>query len=75
MRELQQQRSNVVLTILFLLGIFAFVFDDDYHKQFDIFTPVKYNCDMLIGSWHPDVPQKIIDECLKQKRENNVKTY
>ena len=75
MRELQQQRSNIVLGILFLLGVYSFVSDDDYHKMFDIHTPIKYNCDMLIGSWHPDVPKKIIDECLKQKRENNVKTY
>ena len=75
MTQDQEYQYKVVFTILFVIGAYAFVSNDDYHKMFDIFTPVRYNCDMLIGSWHPDVPQKIIDECRKQKRENNVKTY
>ena len=70
----QSYRSKIVFLFLGILGAFAFVSDDDYHKQFDIITPVKYNCDMLIGGWHPDVPQKVIDECRKQKAKN-VKTY
>jgi hypothetical protein len=70
----QSRRTNIVFVTLSILGVFAFVSDDDYHKQFDIITPVKYNCDMLIGGWHPDVPSKVIDECRKQK-EKNVKTY
>ena len=72
MREQQIYRSKVFFTILFLTGIFAFVSDDDYRKS--LYRPgvVRYNCDMLIGSWHPDVPQKVIDECRKNK---NVKTY
>jgi hypothetical protein len=70
----QSYRTKIVFLFLGILGVFAFVSDDDYHKQFDIFTPVKYNCDMLIGGWHPDVPSKVIDECRKQKAKN-VKTY
>jgi len=30
---------------------------------------VKYNCSMLIGGWHPDVPVKVQEEC--RKRELN----
>jgi hypothetical protein len=30
---------------------------------------VKYNCAMLIGGWHPDVPVKVQEEC--RKRELN----
>jgi len=30
---------------------------------------VKYDCSMLIGGWHPDVPVKIQEEC--KKRELN----
>ena len=74
MTQQQEYRSKVVFTVLFMFGVFAFVSDDDYHKTFDIFTPVSYNCDMLIGGWHPDIPKKIIDECRK-KKANNVKTY
>lgn len=71
----QEYRSKVVLTVLFIAGAFAFVSDDDYHKTFDIFTPVSYNCDKLLGQWNPDVPKKIIDECIKQKENHVTKTY
>ena len=29
----------------------------------------KFDCRMLIGSWHPDVPQEAIEACRK-KRSN-----
>ena len=66
MNAIKRQRSNIALTILFLLGVYSFVSDDDYHKTFDFYAPVKYNCDMLIGGWHPDVPQNVINECRKK---------
>ena len=28
---------------------------------------VKYNCSMLIGGWHPDVPVKVQEECKKRE--------
>ena len=63
--------------IFFILGfstVYGLVSDDDYHKAFDIPQVVRYNCDMLIGGWHPDVPLKVIEECRK-KKANDVKTY
>ena len=30
---------------------------------------VTYDCSMLIGGWHPDVPVKVQEEC--RKRELN----
>jgi len=30
---------------------------------------VKYDCSVLIGGWHPDVPVKVQEEC--KKRELN----
>jgi hypothetical protein len=30
---------------------------------------VKYDCSVLIGGWHPDVPTKVQEEC--RKRELN----
>jgi hypothetical protein len=28
---------------------------------------VKYDCSMLIGGWHPDVPVKVQEECKKKE--------
>ena len=28
---------------------------------------VKYDCKMLIGGWHPDVPREIIKQCRGEK--------
>ena len=30
---------------------------------------VKYDCSMLVGDWHPDVPARVQEEC--RKRELN----
>jgi hypothetical protein len=27
---------------------------------------VKYNCQQLIGGWHPDIPLKVQEECRKR---------
>lgn len=29
--------------------------------------PVKYDCNTLIGAWHPDVPKKVIEQCRELK--------
>jgi hypothetical protein len=29
---------------------------------------MRYNCNMLIGGWHPDVPVKVAEECRKARR-------
>ena len=29
----------------------------------------KFDCRMLIGSWHPDVPQEAIQECRKRSNK------
>jgi len=30
---------------------------------------VQYNCSMLIGGWHPDVPVKVQEECKKRSNK------
>lgn len=30
---------------------------------------VKYDCSMLIGGWHPDVPGKVQEECRKREQK------
>jgi hypothetical protein len=62
------------LVILFVL-VYGLVSDDDYHKMFDNSQEIRYNCDTLIGDWHPDVPVKVIEECRKLKRELYAKAY
>ena len=65
---------KLVFFILSFSTVYGYISDDDYHKEFDNVQQIQYNCDMLIGNWHPDVPPKVIDEC-KKKKVNDVKTY
>jgi hypothetical protein len=46
-----------------------FAWDNDYHELVDKVTPIKYNCNMLIGGWHPDVPPQVLQECRKKMYE------
>ena len=64
---------KLIFLILGFSTVYGYVSDDDYHKVFDIPEVVRYNCDMLLGGWHPDVPAKVIDECRKKKI--NASTY
>jgi hypothetical protein len=77
MKFTRYRLPEFVYLIFWILGfstIYGYVSDDDYHKAFDIPQIVRYNCDMLIGGWHPDVPLKVIEECRKKKSED-AKTY
>ena len=58
-------------TLISFIVVYAFVSNQDYHEMVDTMTPIKYNCDMLIGGWHPDVPTKVIEQCRKLKRNYN----
>ena len=76
MKLAKYRPPEVVYLIFWILSfstVYGFVSDDDYHKVFDIPEVVRYNCDMLIGGWHPDVPLKVIEEC--RKKRNDIKTY
>jgi hypothetical protein len=72
-----KDRYDTILTIKMFacivgfITVYGFVSNQDYHEIVDTVTPIKYNCDMLIGSWHPDVPVKVIEECRKIKRNYN----
>jgi hypothetical protein len=60
--------------ILLFAGTYALVNDIDYHDKFDKHITVRYNCEILIGGWHPDVPPQVIEECRKPNRREVV-TY
>jgi hypothetical protein len=62
--------------VFFIAGCYLFVGFDDYQKKFDKPMIVRYNCDILMGGWHPDVPKDVIDKCNDPNREGKyVKTY
>lgn len=77
MKLTRYRLPEVVYLIFWILSfstIYGMVSDDDYRKVFAIPEVVRYNCDMLVGGWHPDIPPKVIDECRK-KKANDVKSY
>ena len=63
--------------IIFIGVVYSFMSNEEYHERFDKSTIIRYDCRMLIGGWHPDVPTEVIDACRKQHngRNINVKTY
>jgi len=67
---------KVFTALFFIAGCYLFVGYDDYHKKFDKPTVIRYNCDMLIGGWHPDIPREVIEKCRTSERDHvNVKSY
>jgi hypothetical protein len=62
--------------IMLLFGVYALMGDDDYHKKFDKPNIIRYNCDMLMGGWHPDVPPEVMQKCRDpNERTVRVTTY
>ena len=49
---------TVTFSVLIAILTLAFWPSDKTHT-----VTVKYDCRVLIGSWHPDVPQSVQDEC------------
>jgi hypothetical protein len=62
--------------IIFICLVYGIMGDDDYHKMIDKPSIIRYNCDMLIGGWHPDIPPEVIRKCRDpNERIISVKTY
>ena len=68
------QSIKFTLVAMGLFGVFAMVQDNDYHEIVDNAKSRVYNCDMLIGAWHPDIPAIVFDKC-KQMKEEYVKAH
>jgi hypothetical protein len=54
---------NVIVIGIFLTVAVAIIVLTSYR---DNQMPVKYNCALLIGSWHPDFPPDAIEACRKK---------
>lgn len=62
---------KITFFILLFSTVYGYVQNDDFYK----IENKTYNCDALIGGWHPDVPKKVIEDCRKLKKENDVKSH
>ena len=54
------------ITFIILIGVLVLAF---WPSSKGSVVVVKYDCSVLIGGWHPDVPVKVQEEC--RKRELN----
>jgi hypothetical protein len=54
---------SVTLGVIFVILMLAF-----WPTTKDQVVVVKYDCRMLMGGWHPDVPVRVQEEC---KKRNN----
>jgi hypothetical protein len=51
----------MIVPTLLLVGVLYF--------SGKIVDQVTFNCNRLIGGWHPDVPPKVIEECRNKRIE------
>ena len=51
-----------IVTFAIVLGVLALAFWPQDQNQ----VVVKYDCRMLMGGWHPDVPVAVQEECRKR---------
>jgi len=60
---------KVIFTALsFIVLVFVIALTFIASQDTDRVT-VKYDCRMLMGNWHPDVPKAVIEECKKRIKE------
>jgi hypothetical protein len=52
--------------------IYSFNTSYEYLETLDKPRTIIYDCRILMGSWHPDVPRDVIEAC-KQKGQISVK--
>ena len=61
---------KVIFTVLsFIVLVFVIALTFILAKQDKDRVTVKYDCRMLMGNWHPDVPKVVIEECKKRTKE------
>jgi hypothetical protein len=53
----------IIVTFTIVLGILILAFWPSNKSNVVV---VKYNCQQLIGGWHPDIPLEVQEECRKR---------
>lgn len=56
-----------VLSLMVLVFVVALTFVVVVQDKGSV--TVTYDCRMLMGNWHPDVPKVVIEECKKRTKE------
>jgi hypothetical protein len=60
---------KVIFTVLsFIVLVFVIALTFIAAQDNDRVT-AKYDCRMLMGNWHPDVPKVVIEECKKRIKQ------
>jgi len=54
---------------IFIMASFVVVLTFIATKQDKDQITVKYDCRMLLGSWHPDFPLAVVEECKKRIKQ------
>lgn len=68
------QSIKFTLAGIALFLVFAYISDEDYRTLVDNVKEKVYNCDILLGDWHPEVPLRVIEKC-RELRSKNVSTF
>ena len=53
-------------TMTFIIALFVMTLTFLLAKQDKDRVTVRYDCRVLIGGWHPDVPIAVMEECKKR---------
>ena len=62
---------RIVVASVVMATIVGFLADQSSDKELDGKHIVQYNCNMLLGGWHPDVPPEVIKQCRIPKKDRN----
>ena len=58
-------RNILVVGIAFTISASILILTGIHDKSI---KPARFDCRMLIGGWHPDVPTQIVEQCRKGNR-------
>lgn len=53
----------------FIIALFVITLTFLLAKQDKDRVTIKYDCRVLIGGWHPDVPIAVMEECKKRIKQ------
>lgn len=60
--------NSKILAALIMIVPVVLIFGALYFSG-KIVDQVTYNCNLLIGGWHPDVPANVVEECRNKRIE------
>ena len=60
-------RRESIYLMLLAVGVLLLIIATAWPSNKSSVEVVKYDCRMLMGGWHPDVPKSVQDECRKRE--------